>query len=57
MIANKLKIWRKNLGISQNKAAKKLGVPVRTLQNWEQGTRRPQGLALKVVEAKCNVLK
>ena len=36
---------RKNLGLSQAKFAKFLGISLRTLQNWEQGRRKPRGPA------------
>jgi len=32
--------------ISQSEAARRIGVSVRTLQNWEIGHRTPRGLAL-----------
>ncbi len=38
-------IIRKNLGISQTEFALMIGVSVRTLQNWEQGRRKPKGPA------------
>jgi DNA-binding transcriptional regulator YiaG len=38
--------WRQTRGLSQSEAAPLLGVPVRTLQSWEQGERAPRGLAL-----------
>lgn len=36
---------RENLGLSQIKFAKLLGISVSTLQNWEQGRRKPVGPA------------
>ncbi|MCU0665680.1 MAG: helix-turn-helix domain-containing protein [Candidatus Omnitrophica bacterium] len=45
---------RKRLRVSQVKFAHIIGVSVDTLQNWEQGRRRPEGPALallKVAEA------
>ena len=36
---------RERYGLSQSKFAALLGISVRTLQNWEQGRRRPQGPA------------
>jgi putative transcriptional regulator len=44
---------RKRLGLSQSRFAAIIGVSVRTLQNWEQGRRRPEGPAkalLRVVD-------
>ena len=45
---------RVRLGKSQSDFARMIGVSVSTLQNWEQGRRRPEGPAralLKVAEA------
>jgi putative transcriptional regulator len=36
---------RQEYGLSQTKFAALLGISVRTLQNWEQGRRHPQGPA------------
>jgi len=36
---------REEYGLSQTKFAALLGISVRTLQNWEQGRRHPQGPA------------
>jgi putative transcriptional regulator len=36
---------RENLGLSQTKFAKLLGISTSTLQNWEQGRRKPEGPA------------
>ena len=49
-----VKNTRLKLHASQVKFARMIGVSVDTLQNWEQGRRRPEGPALallKVVEA------
>ena len=45
---------RKEAGLSQVKFARLLGVSVRTLQDWEQGRRRPSGAArtLMVIASK-----
>jgi len=40
-----IKNIRKKLNISQNEFAMMIGVSVRTLQNWEQGRREPDGPA------------
>lgn len=37
MTPRQLKNFRKRLGMSQNKLADTLGVPIGTLRNWEQG--------------------
>ena len=36
---------REKLGLSQNKFARLLGISTSTLQNWEQGRRKPEGPA------------
>jgi putative transcriptional regulator len=49
-----VKAIRTRLGKSQSEFARMIGVGVSTLQNWEQGRRRPQGAAralLKVAAA------
>jgi DNA-binding transcriptional regulator YiaG len=55
-INERLKQWRFSRGLSQRQAAAHLGVPKRTLQEWEQGRRSPRGLAwaalLSKLEAK-----
>jgi putative transcriptional regulator len=43
---------RRSAGVSQAQFARLIGVPVRTVQNWEQGRTRPAGPAralLKIV--------
>jgi len=41
---------RKQTGLSQQQFALLIGVSVRTLQNWEQGRRTPQGPALALLK-------
>ena len=44
---------RQNMQLSQPKFARLMGISVRTLQNWEQGHRKPTGPArvlLRVAE-------
>jgi putative transcriptional regulator len=43
--ALEIKEIRKSLDLSQNNFAFMIGVSVRTLQNWEQGRRVPDGPA------------
>jgi putative transcriptional regulator len=40
-----VKAIRRRLGMSQAEFARMIGVSVATLQNWEQGRRRPKGPA------------
>jgi putative transcriptional regulator len=49
-----VKAIRSKLGVSQAEFASMIGVSLSTLQNWEQGRRRPEGPAqalLKVAAA------
>ena len=51
---------RIKLGMSQPEFARMLGVSVRTLQDWEQGRRKPSGAAralLKVAAASPGVVR
>lgn len=44
---------RKRLGLSQAELAQRIGVPLETIRNWEQGKRCPTGAAkalLKVLD-------
>ncbi|MBU1054454.1 MAG: helix-turn-helix domain-containing protein [Proteobacteria bacterium] len=40
-----IKIVREKLNVSQSEFALMIGVSIRTLQNWEQGRRKPEGPA------------
>ncbi|MCI6648709.1 MAG: helix-turn-helix domain-containing protein [Lachnospiraceae bacterium] len=40
-ISDKIKELRKQTGLSQSKFAAKFGIPVRSLQQWEQGRSAP----------------
>src|SRR5713226_6310198 len=40
-----LKAWRSTHKLSQSQAAERLGVPLKTLQNWEIARTKPQGFA------------
>jgi len=41
---------RSHLGLSQEKFAKKLGVSVWSVSNWERGRQKPRGLSLLALE-------
>lgn len=48
-----VKHLREKTGLTQAEFSKMIGVSIRTLQNWEQGRREPEGPAkalLRVVE-------
>ncbi len=44
-----VKAIREKTGLSQSRFAMVMGVSVRTLQNWEQGHRTPQGPAVSLL--------
>jgi DNA-binding transcriptional regulator YiaG len=46
--------WRKARGLSRPQAAKRLGIPYRTIQSWELGDRTPRGLALQLITARLS---
>lgn len=48
-IAAKVRSIRRRLGLSQSQFAAMLRVPKSTLQNWEQGRRKPEGPALALL--------
>ncbi|MCK9554821.1 type II toxin-antitoxin system MqsA family antitoxin [bacterium] len=41
---------RKKLHVSQSEFAYMIGVSINTLQNWEQGRRKPEGPALALLK-------
>jgi putative transcriptional regulator len=45
-----VKAIRQKLGKSQSQFALMIGVSVATLQNWEQGRRRPEGAACALLK-------
>lgn len=40
---------RENIGLSQNEFSSLVHVSIKTLQNWEQGRRKPRGPALALL--------
>jgi len=48
------RLIRERLGLSQSKFAKLLGISVSTLQNWEQGRRKPDGPAKVLLNVAAN---
>lgn len=44
-----VKVIREKAGLSQSELANMMRVSVRTLQNWEQGRRRPTGPASALI--------
>ena len=41
---------RKKTGFSQGKFSTYIGIPLKTLQNWEQGTRKPPDYLICLIE-------
>ena len=48
-ISERIKQLRKNTGLSQSKFAVRFGVPVRTLQQWEQGQSAPPEYVVRMM--------
>lgn len=48
-LQRKLKAAREKLEMPQAQFAKKIGIPVKTLQGWEIDKSTPRGLALKSI--------
>ena len=49
---------RRQLGLAQGAFAARIGVPIETVRNWEQGKRSPRGPAralLKVIDVAPDV--
>lgn len=55
-LANKLKAARAKLGLSQSEASKAWGIPLKTLQFWEQDRRTPQGFTAKALNEKLDAI-
>ena len=49
-ISNRIKALRKKTGLSQSKFSAKFGIPVRTIQQWEQGKSAPPEYVIKMME-------
>ena len=45
-----VKLLRKSTGLSQSKFAAYFGIPVRTLQDWEQQKRTPPEYIISMME-------
>ena len=57
---NDVMMTRQQLGLSQVAFARMLGISPRTIQEWEQGRRKPQGTALsllRIAQAKPNIVR
>lgn len=47
-----IKYLRLAAGMKQGEFAKYFGIPLRTLQNWESGVRRPPEYLISLIEYK-----
>jgi DNA-binding transcriptional regulator YiaG len=43
--------WRKVRGLTRADASRRLGIPYRTLEDWEAGRHAPRGAALRLFTA------
>ena len=50
-----LRAARMNMSLTQKEAAKKLGVTVDTLRNWEKGKSYPDAMRIRGIEETYNV--
>ena len=48
-LSEKIKDLRKKTGLSQSKFSAKFGIPVRTLQQWEQGISAPPEYLIRMM--------
>ena len=48
-ISDKIKEMRRKTGLSQSKFSAKFGIPVRTLQQWEQGISAPPDYLIRMM--------
>ena len=46
---NKIKAARKAAGLTQQKMSDILGIPKRTIENWDSGQRKPAPWAIKLI--------
>lgn len=51
-IENELKDLRKKYGLTQKELSEKLGIPQRTIENWEGGQRKPPQWVINLIEFK-----
>ena len=47
---NEIKKLRAELGLSQQKFAKKFGIPLRTVQDWEYGKREVRSYIVNMMQ-------
>lgn len=47
-----VRAWRERRKLSRVDASRKLGIPLRTLEDWEYGKRTPRGIARQLLIAR-----
>lgn len=50
--ADLVRAWRERRKLSRVDASRELGIPLRTLEDWEYGKRTPRGIARKLITAR-----
>ena len=50
--AQLVRAWRDRHQLARVDAARKLGIPLRTLEDWEYGKRTPRGIARRLIIAR-----
>jgi transcriptional regulator with XRE-family HTH domain len=55
--AKLVRAWRDARQLTRADAARKLGVPYRTLQDWEDGKRTPRGIARWLILDKLGLIE
>lgn len=48
-LSERIRELRRETGLSQSKFSAKFGIPVRTLQQWEQGISAPPGYVVRMM--------
>lgn len=51
---NKIKELRNKYGLTQEMLAQMYGIPKRTIENWEEGSRKPPEYVINLIERALN---
>lgn len=54
--ARRIKEARMNAGLSQRAMSRELGIPCRTIENWESGQRTPPSWAVELIVDRLNCM-
>lgn len=55
--ANQIKQARTEAGLTQREMSDALGIPLRTIQGWEEGTRTPAPWIEKLIVKELKIMK